>query len=611
MQWRFVDALPAGIERGWYAHYDHLELPAESWTVCDIRGVLHRHQDEWVEAFDAWHAQLCRQALPMTRWWWLVAASRPNLWIPPGALKPLFFAAAVAQWCHEHPECPMLHLLGCPREVAWHLQEFAGADRPAGSAALLARRLQALAQALRELRGRFLRYAVSYSFRRPPVVRGRVLFYSHVVDARALREDGDHFFGEMLDQMEAAAAGSVTLTYFLHEDAERSEADRILRASKRRFTFLLDHLTLGDAWWVFATGLRTSFALCRLARTAPAIRLGRWTSRLFGALYVTDYAVRRPAGVELGIYRAMRRLLARAPVRSLVYPYEEKGLERAILMACAQAPAPPRTFAYAHAAHTTCHIALRARPERSAMPPQADVCLAAGSGAREFFVRWARKQPGAVVSVGSPRHLDLLQPAERPDAPKRPLRVLVLTGHGVELSMLATFLQRRRDLFAGCDVVIRRYRFGWVGAQDEALARLRALSDDLRVGEEPLREQIRWCDVALFSSTTAGLQAMLGGRLVIYAALHDVFEADPLLGREVCFARCATADQLADALDRARRLSAPERDGVLQAQRAFAASMLALLDQERLLAELLGAAGAGDIEEMEREQPEPSAVAAS
>lgn len=603
-KWRLVDTLPPTGEQGWYAHYDHVEVPAAGWTACDIRGVIHSHQKEWVEAFDAWHAQLCQQAVEITRWWWFIAASRPNLWIPPGVMKPLFFAAGVAQWCREHPECQILSLLGCPPEVAWHLQEFSGEDRSVGPAALLARRLHALGRAWRELRGRFLRYAVSYSFRRPAAVRGRVLFYSHVVDERALREDGDHFFGDMLNQMEAAASGAVVLTYFLHEDAERSEAERILRASQRRFTFLLDHLTLGDAWWVLATGWRTSLALCRLARTAPPIRLGQWTSQLFGALYVTDHAVGRPGGVELGIYRAMRRLLTGCPFQSLIYPYEEKGLERAILQARTDAGSPVRTFAYAHAAHTTCHIAMRARPEGSVMPPQADVYLTTGPRARKFLIHWALKRPNAVVAVGSPRYLQHEVPDET-ELGERPLRILVLTGHGVELSMLANFLQRRRNLFTGSDVVIRRYRFGWVEAQDEALARLSSLSNHLCVGEEPLREQIRWCDVALFSSTTAGLQAMLGGRLVIYVGLHDIFEADPLLGQKVCFARCATADQLADALERARRLSAHERAGIIETQRTFAASILAPLDQDRLLNEVLGAA------EPLQQRPEPSAVAAS
>jgi hypothetical protein len=132
--------------------------------------------------------------------------------------------------------------------------------------------------------------------------------------------------------------------------------------------------------------------------------------------------------------------------------------------------------------------------------------------------------------------------------------VLVVQGHGFELSMLANYVAARQDLLSGEEVVIRPYTFDWLEARERGIQRLRRLGVRFRVSDERLPDQLGWCDLVLFSSTTAGLQAMLAGRLVAYVELHDILEADPLWGNEACFARCATPDELASALARAREL---------------------------------------------------------
>jgi hypothetical protein len=580
--------LPTDAPPGWYAHYNHRYLPAAGWTACDIRAIVRTHQAEWLDAFDRWHAELCRSAARRCRSWWLTAASRPNVWMHHETLKPLCFATAVREWLEAHPACGTLHLVGCPQEVGWYLEEFECGTWRLPSRSRMSRRLRALWTTLRELRGRFLRYVVSYSRRRPPALTARVLFYSHVVQADALQLAGDHFFGGMLAAAESQLPADVVTAYLLHEEAERQQASRVLQASGRRFVFLLDHLTIRDVLWVVLTGARTCLSLRDLADAAPPIQLGRTSSRLFGWLYLTDRLLGRPAGLELAVYRAMRRLLARTGVRTVVYPYEEKGLERAILQACSEAPEPVRTLAYAHPAHTTCHLALRTRPEGRPVPPPPHRILTTGPRAQEFFVSWAGKRPDEVVTVGSPRYSEPVDPVRPAAARRASLRVLVLTGHGYELPMLANLVERRPDLFADSELVIRPYSFGWFQAQDQGLRRLAALVKPMALKAGDLREQLRWCDVALFSSTSAGLQAMLAGRLALSVGLHDLFEADPLLGEDQGAIRCDTPEQLAEALGSVRAMGDGEYAQRVARQRAFARSVFAPLDSHRLIAELRG-----------------------
>lgn len=87
---------------------------------------------------------------------------------------------------------------------------------------------------------------------------------------------------------------------------------------------------------------------------------------------------------------------------------------------------------------------------------------------------------------------------------------------------------------------------------------------------------------------------MLSGRLAAYVELQDIFEADPLFGSDACFARCASSDQLAEALTRARELPDGEYGRIAEIQRHFAASIVAPLDERSFIEELWGGAESRD-----------------
>ena len=582
----YVDHLPSDVPGGWCAHYNHIPLGATGWKQCDIRATIAANQERWIDEFDEWHSVLCSAALSVSHWWWLMPGSRPNVWVQHETLKPFFFAVAVYQWRRSHQACVPIYLVGCPPEVRLYLQEFE--EHRKGflpSRSMLLSVLCALIKSVM-IQVRVFRSLIPRALCRPSRHSARLLFYSHVVDARALNEVGDHFFGDMFDIAECAMPGEVIVSYLLHNENERQQAIESLLASNRHFSFVLDHLNLWDLLWIFVTGVWAGLSVVRLSRVTPVIRLGHDGSRLFSLRYVMDQILRWPPSTELAIYRAMRRLLRRCGVQTVLYPYEEKALERAILRACSEASTPIRTLAYAHAAYTTCHLALRARRAGCPSPPQPNKILATGPRARDFLVDWGRKHATEVIAVGSPRYLERCGDPRSVADRRNGLRVLVLAGHAFELSMLANMIEWRNDLFANDEVIIRRYPFADVGIQDRASERLSKLSSCFRMGEESLEDQIEWCDLALFNSTTAGLQAMLCGRLAVYVALHDILEADPLLGSEACFARCATADQLANTLVRARTLPDSEYAYITGTQREYASSILSPFDKAKLIDQL-------------------------
>jgi hypothetical protein len=218
--------------------------------------------------------------------------------------------------------------------------------------------------------------------------------------------------------------------------------------------------------------------------------------------------------------------------------------------------------------------------------------LATGAGARDFLIAWARKPASTTLEVGSPRYRAPLGGRRGAGARRSGLRVLVIGGHGFELAQLANLVAEHPALFAGDDVVVRKYDYAWAAAQEAGIRRLAALVPGLRAGTGTLEEQLAWADVVIFDSTTAGVQAMQAGRLTIRVALHDVFEAEPLLGAPGIFARCGGGEELAAALAAARALDDAGYDAWIERQRALADSILAPFDAAALR-RALGTAVAG------------------
>jgi hypothetical protein len=214
--------------------------------------------------------------------------------------------------------------------------------------------------------------------------------------------------------------------------------------------------------------------------------------------------------------------------------------------------------------------------------------LATGGRARDFLLTWARKPAETTIDVGSPRRLVPLAERRPAGARRSGMRVLVIGGHGFEIGQLANLVTEHPVFIPGDDVVVRAYAYAWAAAQEDGIRRLAARVPGLRVGAGALVEQLAWADVVIFDSTTAGVQAMQAGRLAIRVALHDLFEAEPLMGAPGIFARCRGGEDLAVALAAARTLDDAGYDAWIERQRALADSILAPLDAGALRRALAG-----------------------
>jgi hypothetical protein len=582
-----VDALPPG-STGTFARYDHRATAPAGWRFCDVRQIIFEQQDAWLSDLDAWSRQLSAVA-SRTGWrWWLLPAARFMIWLPVN-LKPLLFARGIVEYLRRHQEAT-LHVMGAPDEVVAYLQEWTA--QPSGEASAIVdrrvrerlgagarmdrfRALMAAALRVRSLIETLLRRDAGSGL----AATADVLVVSHTLNAAVVRRFGDHYFGSVFDD---PAFRNLRVHWFYHLSAAGDAATiRAHCASLGRvMRFDADWLRWRDLPAVVFRAVGCAWTFRKPLPDMPSAAVGGCSTRGFLRAYLRRGAAWYPPIAELAAYAAYRRCLAQVRPRVVIYPFEQKGLERVLVHACRQQPQPVKVIGFAHAAFAAGHRYFQFAPLRG--EPMPDVLAVTGPAQRQWLQDHAQWPADRLRSIGSPR----TPPTPMPMTPHGgPLQVLMVVGIGSELELLASFAESCPGMFDGCALTIRRYPYAWHDAQNRGLARLADLGVAVTLVPQPLDEQLRAADVVLFSSTSVGIEAMLHGRATIRVSLEDIIDSDPIAGRgdNGAMLRAQNGAELRDHLRRlAAAISAGTLDALVTRQRHFAGTIYAPVDTTAL-----------------------------
>jgi hypothetical protein len=578
MHFILAEALPIN-GAGHYAHYRHRRVAGNGWAFADIQKVISQNQERWLDDVDRWHAELSWVMLSCTPWWWLMPASRLVAWYPP-VLNPLFFAMALLTYAN-HCRIAEMYLVGCPPEIGEYLRELdkdvcistsgdakttvqRGGDGPGLN---LLRSVKKLLVLGRQCMGKKNRI---------PAGDVNLIVYSHILNATFSDGAGDHFFGRMFDDLAGTERGGVL--WLCHTAVGMTkQIENDLHARTHPYLLRSDILSAADFMKSVRACVGIAASLRKAGKSLPVLKVGNFQSALFPRIFFSNHILNILPVEELALYRVMKKLLRLSVAGRVTYPYEEKGLERAILQACREHDRPVQTIGYAHAVYNPGFLYLRNREDTRVNSPRPDLIAVTGPALRDWLIRWARVKPERIVAAGSNRYSDPLPRESVGSVTENHLRVLVLIGQGYEVHSLANFVEEVPDLFDRCEVVLRLYPYGWDEEQKAGVARLRQWFPNLRVEGGALSAQLSWCDVALYASTSAGIEAMLRGRLGIYTALHDFFVLDPLAGKgdPAQVARCESPRELRAALRKVQGMSPAEYEAAAAQQRRFALGIYA------------------------------------
>jgi len=566
---------------GCYISYNHKMVSMGAWKYCDIRKFIVSNQKQWLLQIEQWHADLCQVASNIIPYWWLVPGSRFHVWEPP-IYNPMIFVVAVLDYCKVH-NISSITLLSCPVEVVDYFKEMQPdldyiVDNNIKFAQLLP--ISHIKQFVVNLirwgwlfLGSF-RNIFRKSFLEKTIKEKKTFIFSQQVGGEVDSNRPDHFFGNMFDDLSLECNNKIMWVYLtnrtMNMNNEKEEGKDYLKISE-----LVSPLNLIAILWIW---IKIMIACKSVEKKMPLLAIGSYTCLNFSRNYYSYLIKNRFPLTELQVFFAFKRLLLQSEtVKNICYPYEEKTIERGVLKAVETQLNDIKTIGYSHSIHNNLHMYYRKRSDDLANSPKPQIYTVTGDSEKKWLLREAEIADDKVIVVGSSRYVDMLSPPLNWKNAKDRLKVLILVGQAYEMKILANLLDEEEGVFDGCELLIRKYPFGWSSDQDEGIRRIQKHVSDVRVDtKEKMEKQIEWCDVAIFNSTSSGIISMLYGRISVYVELHDLLYLDPMdQKKDGSIIRCKTAKEIKRTLNKLRNLSIEEYLNIAQNQRQFALTIYA------------------------------------
>ena len=590
MQIILKNKLPQG-SFGVYSHYHHKNFKDDSWNFIDVREYVYKYENKWLNYIDNWHAELSKVVLDNCRWWWFLNCSRLTSWYPP-ILKPLFYAYALIEIIEEK-DIKKIILIECPKEVIYYIKEFSPKIEISNFEKLL------LKTPLMELK-RLIK--ISYVFQHCILIKQifslllrayrakkkqlyledlKLIICSQILNKETLILKTDHYYGDMFNKIPSGEK----LWFYVTNSNHEKEIEQYLTKNNIPYVFAENLISTGDILKIWMNCKYIIYKISNIKNELPDLKLSRVLSKLFPINFYNELILNHHPVLEFSVYYALIKLLSnKNKVSTLVYPYEEKGNERAILDAISKQGNKIKTIGYAHAVHSTGHLYMRRRKGDYFNSPKPDIIAVTGQNALKWCVDWANIPSQQIEIVGSPRFTTPVPIKSTEQDRYNCLNVLIICGLEFELLMLLNFIEEDRSLFNKCKLWLRIYPFAWVNEQNMAISKIQRYIKTIKTETAPLYNQIDWSDVVIFNSTSAGIEAMLRGRYTINVDLHDLLQTSPLinkgdLSKLIC---CSTPKDLREILHSVRNIKKENLSKIIDNQIDYARKIYGPVDLKRI-----------------------------
>jgi hypothetical protein len=589
MQIIIKSKLPQGSS-GVYSHYHHKNFKNDSWEYIDVRSHVCENEDKWLDNIDNWHSELSKVALDNCKWWWFLNGSRLMSWHPP-LIKPLFYAYALIEII-EKQDIHKIVLIDCPQDVICYIKEI----RP--NIIISNFEILFFKTKLMEL-GRLIKS--SYVFQHYKLFKQilslllviyrsnntqlyhkdiKLIICSQILNKESLVLKTDHYFGSMFNQIPIEKK----IWFYVLSNREIA-IEKYLIQNKIPYVFAQNIINTKDILKIWLNCKEIIYSIRKIKSKVPPLELNKILSRLFPINFYNELILNHNPVLEFTVYYALIKFISKNPqISTLVFPYEEKGSERAILNAISRQKKEIKTIGFAHAVHSTGHLYMRRRKKEYFNSPKPDIIAVTGEKALQWCVEWANIPQQQLEIIGSPRFTTPTPLKTTEQERHISLNVLIICALEFEMPMLLNFIEEDPLLFEKCNLWIRKYPFSWVKQQNAAISKIQNYVKNIKVDVAPLYTQIDWADVVIFNATSAGIEAMLRGRYTINVDFRDLFCTDPLINKGDLskVIRCSTPKGLRETLQTVRNINKEDYHKIIKNQIYFARGIYSPINQEKI-----------------------------
>ena len=483
--------------------------------AADAPGIVRARGLAWRDLFIDWLGAL--NGANASLFWWAYTSTAKNLLSSP--LGETCLGALALETFIARTDAARVYVTGATPALATAMRE--RLERAGWQVIGAQSRLPAL-EPLARLGWQFARLLALWATGRLRAPRGsqpQAVIFTYV--DHAFRDGPDAFFGPLASEL-AARVPPVNARHvaFVHSGYRAV----LPKLSASGYEALFGSLRLADLLW----GLKAS--LCAWWRA------GRYDGGSLGGAPATAllrHALRWDLGrggyfYNVLVHRAGLRLFSRWRPEWLLYPYENKALEKMLLLAVRAASPQTHIVGYQHTSITRRHATFLFAPGEAAATPLPERIVTVGEVTRRYLESHGR-YPAGIFATGCALRQQRGSLLERRAAGGGKLRLLLaLSSSRRELIQSVDFCRRALDADAGLDLGVRPH-------PEFPLSLLPAgLRDWLGRGARDLSgsalaANLEWCDMVVYVSSSVALEALARGRPVINLTISDPLDPDPVL----------------------------------------------------------------------------------
>ena len=262
--------------------------------------------------------------------------------------------------------------------------------------------------------------------------------------------------------------------------------------------------------------------------------------------------------MSLRVYYCGRWLARKLHVTRCLYPYENRAWEKMLLQGMRCSSPQTQLMGYQHASITLSHTNFIMAEGESQIIPLPNTILTTGKNAKQWLEQEGNYPLGIFKNACALRQRQPDQGAGKTRIDTL-TRVFVALGLGTgteEYPRILAFLEKAFAEESGYDIRIRPHP----GASLESVLDMAPFErrDFFTASKGSLAEDLQWAEVALYASSTVGLEAMSAGIPVIYLDLGDFLDTNHMTGSNELRWSVEDPSQLVDTIRQIDRLPEDE-----------------------------------------------------
>lgn len=564
MKIHFVDELPkTGMIH--YCHFNHQNLHLPNAQYADIKALAKIHEKSFFDEIEKWHSAINLLGLKESKSWWLTSCSRLMSWAPP-FFTPLFFHYLLQIYLKEK-QINEIYVLDAPKEVLELAPDFFN------DISINMNQKNDLVETKSFFDNHmkpYLAYLKNYLFRRlkPNKLEKRpYLIHTSILNPENLLKGLDHYFGSAFFKLPENKRKQITwvFLYVQNDPVVKNKIKNYFSSLGFQVIFTYDSFNLFQVLGLFLQSIQIKLKINSLIKRIPPIKIKNVSSPIFTKIYARQCLEQKQDSlIELEVYQSLKKHLSEISPKKIIFAFEERSVEHAILMANNEQKDQATCFGFVHSVMHQGHICFDHKHPSEANPPRPHKILVTGIAASDWFREKGYSQ-NQIAIIGSPRCvLNFTAMTEN----KNRLKILFILGQPHELLEFAMSLKENPNILRDYDLTIRQYPYGWFEEQKKGLELLKTFYPNPKDGGGNLHDQLKAHDIVFFSSSSAGIEAILNGKLSIHIQLDQYYNLNPLeyAKNAKSLITCHNLDELEKTLIKIKNLNPAEWNNLVQNQ---------------------------------------------